>query len=89
MFPVVIAQTQRKYELEADLRVKTESRLREVEEQLQNEISARVQIQGSSQHTSERILQQDRQVCQPFLYLDKGLPSTAEQVPKVRGQNNA
>ena len=56
-------QTQRKYELEADLRMKTEGRLREVEEQLQAEINARMQISSSSQHTNEKINQLERQVC--------------------------
>ena len=55
-------QTQRKYELEADLRVKTEGRLREVEEQLQAEINTRMQISSSSQHTNEKVNQLERQV---------------------------
>ena len=55
-------QIQRKYEIEADLRLKTESRLREVEEQLQTEISTRMQISSSSQHTNERINQLEKQV---------------------------
>ena len=42
--------------------MKTETRLREVEEQLQAEISTRMQISSSSQHTNERITQLERQV---------------------------
>ena len=55
-------QIQRKYEIEADLRLQTESRLREVEEQLQAETSTRMQISSSSQHTNERINQLEKQV---------------------------
>jgi chromosome segregation ATPase len=57
-----LKEGQRKLEMEAELRRKGDTQLRELESQLQSEISTRQQMSLSTQQSSEKIMQQDRLV---------------------------
>ena len=58
----MLLQLQRKFDLEGEGRRRADGRVRELEDQVQTEINARLQVSSSSQHTSEKVLQKDKQV---------------------------
>ena len=59
-------ETQRKLELEVEQRQKAETKLNEVEGQLQTEVSARQAALGSSQQSVEKVQQLEKQVGSSF-----------------------
>lgn len=57
-----VKESQRKLETESEQRRKADARSKELESQLQAEISVRLQMSSSTQQSSEKVLQHERTV---------------------------